>query len=391
MPFAAALSQHPIAAQAVGETAGQVLEELGPEPDLALLFVTPPHAGALEDAGTAVDAVLRPRTLLGCAAVSVVGTGKEVEQEPAVSLWAGRFGPVAPVRFEAHALGPTVDIAGWPDTVPFEPQALVLVADPFSFPVETFYEELERRHGRLPVIGGNASAARGPGGNRLLYGGRTYTSGAVGAFIGPGVDVETVVSQGCRPIGQPYVVTRAEGNVVHELAGEPALQRLVHMATSGMSQEDLALVNQGLHVGQVIDEHKVDFTRGDFLVRNVVGADQERGAIAVNDVVEVGTTVQFHVRDAATADEDLRQLLGTRAADGALLFTCNGRGVQLFGSPDHDAAVVNDSVGAPTAGFFAAGEFGPVGGRNFVHGFTASMALLREREHGSREADHDGE
>ncbi len=378
MPFAAALSQHPITAQAVGETAGQVLEGLGPAPDLALLFVTPPHAGALEDAGAAVAAALQPKTLLGCAAVSVVGTGREVEEEPAVSLWAGRFGPVAPVRLEAEHLGPVVDITGWPGDLGFEPQALVLVADPFSFPVEAFYQELERRHGALPVIGGNASAARGPGGNRLVLGGRGFSSGAVGAFIGPGVDVETVVSQGCRPIGQPYVVTRAEGNVVHELGGEPALQRLIHMANSGMPEQDVALINRGLHVGQVIDEHKLDFERGDFLVRNVVGADQEAAAIAVNDVVEVGTTVQFHVRDATTADEDLRHLLRTREADGALLFTCNGRGVRLFGRPDHDALVMEDSVGAPTGGFFAAGEFGPVGGRNFVHGFTASVALLRE-------------
>ncbi len=150
------------------------------------------------------------------------------------------------------------------------------------------------------------------------------------------------------------------------------------MANSGIPEQDVALINRGLHVGQVIDEHKLDFERGDFLVRNVVGADQEAGAIAVNNVVEVGTTVQFHVRDATTADEDLRHLLGTRHADGALLFTCNGRGVHLFGTPDHDASVMEDAIGAPTGGFFAAGEFGPVGGRNFVHGFTASVALLRE-------------
>ena len=212
-----------------------------------------------------------------------------------------------------------------------------------------------------------------------MRGGRGLSSGAVGASIGHGVDVGTVVSQGCQPICRPYVVTPAEGNVVQELGGEPALERLIHMANSGMPEQDVALINHGLHVGQVIDEHKLEFERGDFLVRNVVGADQEGGAIAVNDVVEVGTTVQFHVRDATTADEDLRQLLSRRDADGALLFTCNGRGVRLFGMPDHDAAVMNDSVGAPTGGFFAAGEFGPVGGRNFVHGFTASVALLRER------------
>ncbi len=387
MPFAAALSVHPLTAEAVGEVTGQVLEQLGPRPDLTLLFVTPPHAGALEDAAAAVNAALQPGSLVGCAAVSVVGTGREVEESPAVSLWAGRFGPSASVRLEATAVDGSADITGWPDDLPFEPQALVLIADPFSFPTEVFYEQLAARHPGLPVIGGNASAARGPGGNRLALDGRVFSSGAVGAFLGPGVDVDTVVSQGCRPIGQPYVVTRAEGNVVYELGGEPALERLVAMATRGMPEDDVRLINQGLHLGQVIDEHKLDFGRGDFLVRNVVGADQRSGAIAVNDVVEVGTTVQFHVRDANTADEDLHHLLRGHHADGALLFTCNGRGVRLFGAPDHDAAVVDDQVAAPTAGFFAAGEFGPVGGRNFVHGFTASVALLRQRQSDEPESD----
>ena len=391
MPFAAALSLHPLASQAVGEVAGQVLEELGSSPDLAMLFVTPPHAGALEDAAKVVTSALAPAALLGCAAVSVVGTGREVEEEPAVSLWAARFGPTAHVRLEAPLRGEGTTLSGWPDDLGFEPEALLLVADPFSFPVEAFYEQLAGRHPGLPVIGGNASAARGPGGNRLVLGDRVFSSGAVGAFLGPGVEVDTVVSQGCRPIGQPYVVTKAEGNVVYELGGEPALHRLVGMATSGMPEEDVRLIDRGLHLGQVIDEHKLEFGRGDFLVRNVVGADRDSGAIAVNDVVSVGTTVQFHVRDANTADEDLQQLLHGHHADGALLFTCNGRGVRLFGSPHHDAAVVEDHVGAPTAGFFAAGEFGPVGGRNFVHGFTASIALLRERAGQQQGSRHDGE
>ncbi|MDP9386920.1 MAG: FIST C-terminal domain-containing protein [Actinomycetota bacterium] len=379
MPFAAALSQHPVPAAAVGEVAGQVLDRLGVAPDLALLFVTPPHGGALEDAANAVADILRPGTLLGCAAVSVVGTGKEVEQEPAVSLWAARFGPVLPVRLDALRTGGGFATTGWPDEVPFEPSALVLLADPFSFPVEALYAELGERYPGLRVVGGNASAAVGPGGNRLVLDRRVHTSGAVGALLGPGVEVETVVSQGCRPIGRPYIVTRAERNVVYELGGAPALERLLAMTAEDMSEEDIDLIDQGLHLGQVIDEHKLDFERGDFLVRNVLGADEATGAVAVGDVVDVGATVQFHVRDAATADEDLQHLLTGRRADAALMFTCNGRGIRLFGTADHDAGVLDDKLGVPAAGFFAAGEFGPVGGRNFVHGFTASIALLRER------------
>jgi len=378
VPFTAALSEHPVPATAVAEVAGQVLENLGQAPDLAVLFVTIPHAGALEDAAAALDDILRPGALVGCAAVSVVGTGREVEREPAVSLWAGRFGPVLGVRLTAAQAADGVVVDGWPSEQPFEPTALLLVSDPFSFPIHALHAQVARSHPGLRVMGGNASAAVGPGGNRLVLGRTVYTSGAVGILLGPGVEVDTVVSQGCRPIGRPYIVTRAERNHVYELAGSPALERLVQMSADGMSESDIDLIDHGLHLGQVIDERKLDYERGDFLVRSVLGADQSDGAIVVDEFVPVGATVQFHVRDATTADEDLRRLLSGRTADGALVFTCNGRGVHLFGAPDHDAQVLAERVGAPAAGFFAAGEFGPVGGRNFLHSYTASIALFRD-------------
>jgi small ligand-binding sensory domain FIST len=205
-----------------------------------------------------------------------------------------------------------------------------------------------------------------------------HTDGAVGVLLGGGVRVETIVSQGCRPIGQPLVVTRAEGNAIYELAGRPAYERLVDLCRDELDEEGVRLVNRGLHMGLVIDEHKADFGRGDFLVRNVIGADSEHGVIGVNDEIPVGTTVQYHVRDAATADEDLREMLAGADAEAALLFTCNGRGIRLFGEADHDAQVLAEALDdAPVAGFFAAGEFGPVGGRNFLHGFTASVALFK--------------
>jgi small ligand-binding sensory domain FIST len=357
VPFASALSLHPVTATAVGEAAGQALEDIGPNPDLVALFVTPGHSGALEDAAAAVRAVLNPTVLIGCAGESVLGVRHEAEDEAGLALWAARFGPV---RGFANAL---------PDDVPFTPQAVVLLADPFSFDAAALFDDAAARWPGVPVVGGNASAARGPGGNRLVLDGRVSVDGAVGALIGPGTRVEPVVSQGCRPIGNPYVVTKAERNVVYELAGRPALERLLD-AFGGT-------VNAPVHLGTVVDEHKDRFERGDFLVRNVLGADRSIGAIAVGDEVEVGATVQFHVRDAASADEDLREALAGRGgAGGALLFTCNGRGKRLFGAPHHDAEVFDEEVGAPVAGFFAMGEFGPVGGRNFVHGFTASIALF---------------
>jgi small ligand-binding sensory domain FIST len=377
--FASSLSEHPVTAHAVGEAAGQVLEQLGTSPDVVVVFVTPPHAGALEDVAATVRAVLEPRAVIGCAAVSVLGDGREVEEGPAVSLWAARVGPVAPVRLQVEQTSQGALLTGWPAELPFEPSALLLLADPFTFPAEALFAALQEERPGLPILGGNASAARGPGGNRLALHDQVVTDGAVGVLLGPGATVEAVVSQGCRPVGQPYTVTRAEHNVVYELGGQPAYQRLVETCERDLDEDELRLVNNGLHLGIVIDEHKSEFGRGDFLVRNVMGADPDNGAIGVNDVVEVGTTVQYHLRDAATADEDLRALLGGRHADAALVFTCNGRGVRLFGTPHHDAGVVDQVLDRPPAsGFFAAGEFGPVGGRNFVHGFTASVALFRE-------------
>jgi small ligand-binding sensory domain FIST len=307
-----------------------------------------------------------------------------------VCLWAGRFGRVVPVGLDVFTAGGSatgdvegdrhLSVTGWPEEVPFEPAGLFLMADPFTFPVEAFIDWVAQAHPGLPVIGGMASAARGPGGNRLVLDNSVRVGGAVGAILGPGVELAAVVSQGCRPVGHPLAVTRAEGNVVYELGGQPALERLVDLARRELAERDVALINAGgLHLGRVIDEHKAEFGRGDFLVRNVIGADRSAGAIAVNDVVELGTTVQFHLRDAVAADEDLRTMLDGRHADAALMFTCNGRGTRLFGAPHHDAGALAETLGEiPMAGFFAAGELGPVGGRNFLHGFTASIALLQE-------------
>jgi small ligand-binding sensory domain FIST len=189
--------------------------------------------------------------------------------------------------------------------------------------------------------------------------------------------VSTIVSQGCRPVGQPFTVTRAEGQLLQELGGRSALTRLQELA-NGLTPEDRQLLSQGVHLGRVIDEHKLDFERGDFLIRGVVGADPSSGSLAIGDELEVGATVQFQVRDAASADDDLRALLTGQDAEAALVFTCNGRGARLFGSPDHDASVVSELTGtAALAGMFCAGELGPVGGRTFLHGFTASMALFQ--------------
>jgi small ligand-binding sensory domain FIST len=379
--FASALSQHPLATQAVGEAAGEVLEQLGgKDADLVVCFVSPHHVGVLEDVAGALRGVLEPRVLLGGTAASIIGSGREVEEEPALSLFAARLpdSRLTPVALRVEETPDGAALLGWPDPGESPPTTLLMFADPFTFPVDAFLERCNADTPDLRVIGGLASAAVRPGGNRLVLDDRILDSGAVGVLVDSGIEVRTLVSQGCRPIGRPYVVTRSQRNFVEELGGQPALERLQEVA-AGATEEERELLRSGLHVGLVVDEHKAEFERGDFLVRNLLGADRESGALAVGDRVTVGQTVQFHVRDADAADEDLRELLAGVDAEAALLFTCNGRGKHLFGAPDHDAGLVEQLLGPiPLAGCFCAGEIGPVGGRNFLHGFTASLALFGE-------------
>ena len=380
MTYAASMSEHPIATHATGEVVGQVLESIGDAPDLAVLFVTAPHAGALEDIARTVREVLHPGTLLGTTAVSVLGGDHEVEEQPAITLWAGHLGaPATPVRLDVStSVGIAVSGLG-PELVGnTHERTLLLLADPFSMPVEGFLDAAPETYPGLRIIGGLASAARGPGGNRLVLDGGHFTDGAVGALLPSMPSLGAVVSQGCRPIGTPMTVTKSDGRVIYELAGRPALERLVELLEH-LEPADRALAQRGIHLGRVIDEHKIEFDRGDFLIRTVLGGDRDAGAIAVGDEVEVGSTVQFQVRDAESADQDLRELLAGRRAKGALVFTCNGRGTHLFGRPDHDAQLVNAHVdGGATAGMFCAGEVGPVGDRSFLHGFTASVLLFDE-------------
>lgn len=373
MPFAAALSEHPDSIHAIGEVLGDVLERLGPEPDLVVLFATVAHAGSFEQMVATAARLLRPHCLIGAVAVAVLGLGREVEESPGVSLWAATgIGPVEPVRLVASRGA----WAGLPASAAEGERTLLLIPDPFTFPADRFVDDVALSHPQLLVIGGLASGGVRVGGNRLALGPAVYREGAIAALLSPGVAVLPVVSQGCRPVGQPYTVTKGEGNLLVELGGVAALRRLQDMVTQA-SPDDRSLMSQGIHLGRVIQEQRLDFTRGDFLIRGVMGADEESGVIAVGDEVTVGSTVQFQVRDADSADEDLRALLAGHDAEAALVFTCNGRGLSLFGEPDHDATVIGETTGASAlGGMFCAGEIGPVGGRSFLHGYTASIVLF---------------
>jgi small ligand-binding sensory domain FIST len=386
--FASALSVETDIRRAVTEVCQSAMGGLQGTPDLAVLLVSSDRGPACDEIAGEVCRRLGTNRLIGCTAESVLGIGREIEGAPALSLWLAQL-PGAELQAIHLAYETTPEggvFVGWPDALlgswP-EHAAMLLLGDPFSFPADLMLQRMNEDHPGVPVIGGMASGSNQPGRNRLLLGPDVHSTGAVAVVLGGGVRVQTVVSQGCRPIGTHFVITKAERNVIYELGGQPAAARLRDVLVQ-LPMREQQMVRNGLHLGRVVSEYQERFEPGDFLVRNVMGVDPENGAVVVADYMRVGQTVKFHIRDEQTADADLRQLLaGARdqvpTCGGALMFTCNGRGTRLFSEPDHDARAVQQALGEiPLAGFFAAGELGPVAGKNFVHGFTASLALFHQ-------------
>lgn len=374
------VSTSPSSAEAAVQGAREAAAALaGARADLAFLFLSPQHVSGAGAAAWAVREELGPRHLLGCVAEGVVARKHEFEQGPAAAVWAASLPDATIECFHAavRADEDTLAVEGVPS---LEGADLVaLLVDPFTFPAGAFLAALNEQRPGLPLVGGIAAGAGRPGSQALFLDDELYEEGAVGAAVS-GARIVTVVSQGCAPIGHDVVITRAEGNVIFELAGRPALERL-RAELAALSPSELELAAAGLLAGLVIDENRPEYGRGDFLMRGVLGADEASGSIAIGEQVRVGQTIRFHVRDAESADADLRSSLadrlgGSRAA-GALLFTCNGRGTNMFDQPDHDARVVGEALGTDAlAGFFCGGELGPVGGQIFLHGFTATLAVL---------------
>jgi small ligand-binding sensory domain FIST len=389
MPFAAALSTTPDTRLALEEVCTQVQKQLSERPDLAFAFFSPHHLGAADTIAAALKQ-FNARCLFGCSGEAIVGNDQEVEERPALSLWLGRWSQpvdVEPFHLELEQTSEGHTLLGWPDglaTVDPSQAAILLVGDPYSFPADLFLQEMNENYKGLRVMGGMVSGLGGPGECRLILGDRVLDHGAIGVLLQGPIAVRSIVSQGCRPIGRHMVITRAQDNIIAELSGRAPLALLQELWRELPTREQ-ELFQRGLHVGRVINEYQGEFQRGDFLVRNVMGVDRDSGAVAITDRVRVGQTVQFHIRDAETADEDLHALLQLdvhaheKRPGGALLFSCNGRGTRLFPQPNHDARTIQAEAGIiPLAGFFAAGELGPIGGQNFMHGFTASVVLFEE-------------
>jgi small ligand-binding sensory domain FIST len=384
MRFVSCVSQSESTDGAIEEIVDRA-QQSGVKADALFVFFTAHHR---EEAETIVEKLwleIDPQVAVGCSGEGVIGGDVEIERTPGIAVLVGEM---PGVRLHPFHIGATdwqsmLDepakllerIGHGPET-----RGLIGFGDPFTTPLDPFLQLLDSAAPGVPLIGGMASSGRQPRENALVRNDEVLTDGFVGISLSGPIAIETVVSQGGRPIGKPMVVTKAHDNVIEQLGGRPALDVLRETASS-LSEEDRKLLS-GLMIGRVISEYRETFERGDFLVRNIMGVDQKSGAIAVAEMVRVGQTVQFHVRDAATAGEDLTLMLQAQqeksTASGALLFSCNGRGTRMFSAPGHDISVSRQAMpGTAVAGFFAAGEIGPVGGKNFVHGHTASFALLR--------------
>lgn len=386
MHWASAVSVLHDGADAAVDATGQVRAQLGEGPvDLALVFFDASHVPNVQRISDTIKERLAPACLMGSSARGVIEGSRELETGPSLSLIAARLPGVALHPFvmvnEAWAKG-AEDPLEFARLAPgaSQSQLVLLAGDPFSLEIERCLQAFDRHAPDAPVVGGMASAATRPGSNALILNDWISNEGGVGLALSGALRVDVVVSQGCRPIGPPLEVTRAQGNFLLELDGQPALER-AEAVLQELAEKERESLKQGLYVGR--PARAGANAQGDYLIRNLLGADRNRGAIAIGDQAVEKERIRLHVRDGRSAREDLEMLLSPQLYDSkaacALLFSCNGRGQGLYGAPDGDISIVQSALGGtvPAAGMFCAGEIGPVGGRNFLHGHTASLVVLR--------------
>jgi small ligand-binding sensory domain FIST len=355
--------------------------------DLALVFLGATHVAGAAAVQATLQKSLAPGTLIGSSAHGVISAEHEIEGGPALTLVAARLPGVelSPFLFTNETWPAELsDPETFAQVAPGAKGAelVIMLADPFSIDLERVLAAFDRHAGGTRVVGGLASAGARPRSNALILNDWIAAEGGVALALRGALRVDVILSQGCRPIGPPLEVTKASQNIIVELDGQPALERAEHVLR-GLAESERESLRGGLYIGRPVRAGAEG--RGDYLIRNLLGADRERGAIAVADLVGPREKIRLHVRDARAALDDLHMLLSPQAFDSAasaaLLFACNGRGRALFGEPDRDIRTLQESLRAPTpcAGMFCAGELGPVGERNFLHGHTASIAIIRPR------------
>jgi small ligand-binding sensory domain FIST len=387
--WASALSHRVDARQALAEACDGVLEALGGTPDLALLFVSDHYADALEALPGWTHSLLSPRHLLGCSSSGVIGAGKEVERSESIGIVAARLPGVSLSPFHLSSAPPSLEPDLWSELTGLatdEVRGFILIGDPASMETEDVLKRFDAAYPKAPKVGGLVSGVESEGQAALFLGERRIDRGLVGLALGGPIELQTVVAQGCRPIGDPMIITRCKDSVIYELnVGKPveALQKLYER----LEPRDQELCRHSLFVGIEMSARSHSYGHGDFVIRGLAGLEPNGGAMAVHGNFDNYQVVQFHLRDARASAHDLEERLvrlsrsgAARDAGGALLFSCLGRGQGLYGVANHDSDLLCKHLGAlPLGGFFANGEIGPVGGQTFLHGYTSVFGIFRPR------------
>ena len=371
---------------ALSQTAGVVERSRGV--DLAVLFAGSSYAGVFPEMVRRIQDATACSVLIGCSGAGIIGQGIEAENGASLSLMVMSLPGVRmfPVYMNQETLQTLNTAADWQRIIGGEPNEIngwFAFVDPYRLDSETFVNGLADAFPDQPIIGGLASGDPRSQRTHVFLNGSVHDEGAVALGIGGDYTVRTVVSQGAEPIGEPWTITGVNRHVVQTIGQRPALEVLTD-TIKGLGEEMQQRAQRNLLVGLVMDEYRDEFHRGDFLIRNLVGADPESGSIAISAHPQIGQTIQFQLRDARAADDELkdmlvrtRESLGGSAPLAAVLCSCNGRGAGLFGESHHDAAMLREELGLDNiAGFFCNGEIGPVGGKTYIHGFTASIGLI---------------
>lgn len=368
----------------VTETAGAALDEIGGQVSCGVVFCSADYREHLPDFLEILQLHAHIPVIVGCSGTGLIGTGSEAEGAQGFSLLLMHL---PKTKLHPFTLSESSTPA-WDDGPALreaiggvQSDAWLLLADPNSVPIEPWITAWSDAFPGAPCFGGLASGGT-DGGDIFVFRDRELIDGG-GVALGfqGGVKIHTLVSQGCRPIGEPLPVTGVDQNVIQSIGSRPAF-KVLDEAFQSLSDREKQRARGNLFAGLAIREDVEEFHRGDFLIRNILGADEGSGAVAVGAFPRVGQTLQWQLRDKNAADDDLRSLAKRLVAEGAnpfasLVFSCGGRGRMLFGNPNHDASVIAEYFSPhPSAGYFCNGEIGPVGGKNFVHGYTASVALF---------------
>jgi small ligand-binding sensory domain FIST len=370
------------------EIINDLLSNLSIEYDFAVIFTSQLDSSITEEVLAELRKRVHIKCVIGCTCAGVITTQHEIEREAATTLLLAKLPGVRIIPFylnqlDLESLTTPESWHNYFEIFPNENPKFMILPDPFEFDINQLLIGFNKAYPGAPIFGGLASGAAQAGGNSLIYNDERISDGAVGVVFTGNINVDTIVSQGCRPIGENFIVTKAQENVVYEIAGRPLLKVLEEIVTS-LPAQDQKLAQEAIFIGIAADEYNDNLKRGDFIIRGLIGIDPANGAGAIADYVRSGQTIQFHLRDASTATEDLNEMLSTqqklehgKKPRGALIFSCNGRGEYLFKQKDHDLKIIQRHVGVvPTSGFFCAGEIGPISGKNFIHAFTDSIALF---------------